>query len=495
MFGRYSRKAFWFLCFHLAIAAAGFGQVRGYSRLDIFPGSYGWLADLNSSSPSADSSADAKTQYTAPESPKPNFQMASAIREAMVFTGIMHGFRYATQDETRSAAYGPFIPNYFQSVSELRGWDDSDTFYTSYILHPMEGSVFGYIQVQNDPRYKTAEFGSDRDYWISRLRAMAFAAALSIQWTMGPLSEASLGNVQLHDSPGFVDIVGTPTMGTLWMVGEDVLDRYAVIGVENRTSNPVLLMLARSCFAPTRAFANMMAWKAPWYRETRPGIFRSNRALRQQLLDDYHAGLTDAPFGVYKRPPSDTQDNYPLAAPIEITASSHYETFLGGGSCIGGGGSGAVRLDNSWQIVAEANGCLVMHMPERNQSGDSEMFAAGPRWTPLATHRVSPYVQVLAGGRRITHEIDDLTKEAELNSEWLEDTIDRPLRSAWAVEHQSTGVALSAGTGVDVLLTRALAWRVADLEYTHSWISNADQIHANDGLRIATEFVLRIGTW
>ena len=56
-------------------------------------------------------------------------------------------------------------------------------------------------------------------------------------------------------------------------------------------------------------------------------------------------------------------------------------------------------------------------------------------------------------------------------------------------------LALSAGTGVDVVLTRALAWRVANLEYTHSWISNADQIHANDGLRIATEFVLRIGTW
>ena len=337
MFGRYSRKAFLFLCFSLAIAAGGFAQVRGYSNLDIFPGSYGWLADLNSGNLSADSSADAKTQYTKPEYPKPNFQMASAIRQSMIFTGIMHGFRYATQDETRSATYGPFIPNYFQSVSELRGWDDSDTFYTSYILHPMEGSVFGYIQVQNDPRYKTAEFGSGRDYWISRLRAMAFAAALSTQWTMGPLSEASLGNVQLHDSPGFVDIVGTPTMGTLWMVGEDALDRYAVIGVENRTANPVLLMLARSCFSPTRAFANMMAWKAPWYRKLalvfsdRIALFASSSWMITT------PGFPTPLLGVEQATVLRHWIDFPLAAPIEITASSHDETFLGGGSCIGGG--------------------------------------------------------------------------------------------------------------------------------------------------------------
>src|SRR5258707_11549652 len=56
-------------------------------------------------------------------------------------------------------------------------------------------------------------------------------------------------------------------------------------------------------------------------------------------------------------------------------ASAHYETLLGGGSCIGGGGSGALRIRPSWQIVSEVSGCLVINMP-KNESGDSEMYSA-----------------------------------------------------------------------------------------------------------------------
>jgi len=90
-------------------------------------------------------------------------------------------------------------------------------------------------------------------------------------------------------------------------------------------------------------------------------------------------------------------------------ASAHYESFLGGGSCIGGGGTGALRIRPSWQIVSEVSGCLVINMP-KNESGDSEMYSAEIRWTPRASQRISPYGQVLIGGRRITHEIDDPEK-------------------------------------------------------------------------------------
>lgn len=48
---------------------------------------------------------------------------------------------------------------------------------------------------------------------------------------------------------------------------------------------------------------------------------------------------------------------------------------------------------------------------------------------------------------------------------------------------------------MDVVVTRSLAWRVADVAYTHSWLSNADRISAENGLKISSEVVLRIGAW
>lgn len=85
------------------------------------------------------------------------------------------------------------------------------------------------------PATRLPSFGDGRRYWMSRLRALPFSAAMSTLWTLGPASEASIGNVQIHASPGFVDLVGTPIMGVGWMVGEDVIDRYLISWVENRT--------------------------------------------------------------------------------------------------------------------------------------------------------------------------------------------------------------------------------------------------------------------
>ena len=42
----------------------------------------------------------------------------------------------------------------------------------------MQGAVSGYIWVQNDGRYRFAEFGKNRDYWESRLRAAAYLLCL-----------------------------------------------------------------------------------------------------------------------------------------------------------------------------------------------------------------------------------------------------------------------------------------------------------------------------
>jgi hypothetical protein len=126
------------------------------------------------------------------------------------------------------------VRSYTQSVSELRGWSDSDTFMAPYVEHPIECSIFGYIERQNDSKYRLVQWGDGREYWVSMLRSMAFGAIWHTQWKIGPASEASIANVMLHASPGFITLVDTPTLGLCTMLAEDAADRYLIMGLENR---------------------------------------------------------------------------------------------------------------------------------------------------------------------------------------------------------------------------------------------------------------------
>ena len=141
------------------------------------------------------------------------FRWKPALGESLLFTGIMHTFNLTTEAGTRDALNGHWFTHYTDSVSELRGWSDSDKFMAPYVGHPIEGSIFGFIERQNDPQFRLVQFGDGREYWISMLRSMAYAAVWHTQWKIGPASEASIGNVMLHASPGFITLVDTPTLG------------------------------------------------------------------------------------------------------------------------------------------------------------------------------------------------------------------------------------------------------------------------------------------
>lgn len=431
----------------------------------------------------------------------------AANQEALLSTGIMHTFNLWTEAGTRDALNGPWLDDYLRSVSELRGWSDSDKFMSPYIGHSIQGSSYGFTLRQNDPKYRTVQLGDGRDYYISLLRSMGFAAVWHTQWKIGPASEASIGNVMLHASPGFITLVDTPTLGTVTMMAEDAADRYLIMGLENRTSNRALIMMARSFLNPGRSFANLMAFKVPWQRDTRPGIMGDNYLVRKQLIADYKAGIGEKPFEFVRRPPvtsgGDTDadgdtDTYPKAAPIELAAYPNYERFAGGRNCIGGGGSGAARINEGLQLVSEVNGCLIMGMPAFNESGDSLFYGSGLRWGPLATHRVSPFVEVLFGGRKVTYEVDDPALREQLLNEWNNGngTLPHyPMRSAWSTEVAENGPSLASGGGLDVIVKRPFTFRVINVEYTHSWMQDVEMIHPQSGIRITTEAVLRIGTW
>ena len=427
------------------------------------------------------------------------FRWTVSNQESFLFTGVMHTYNLWTEAGTRDALNGHWLQDYLHSVGELRGWSDGDTFMSPYIGHTIEGAVFGYIDRQNDPRYRAVQWGDGREYFISLLRSMAYSAVWHTQWKIGIASEASIGNVMLHASPGFITLVDTPTLGALDMIAEDAADRYLIMGIENRTANQPVILLARSFLNPGRAFANVMAFRAPWHRETRMGVLNANHPIRRALVKNYYA-TGEKPFEYIRplKPEWASNRTYPKEAPIELTTFPLYESFLGGGSCIGGGGSGAGRISPHWQFVAEVSGCLVMHMPAANQSGDSLFYGGGVRWTPRASHSVSPYVELMFGGKKVTHETDDIELREKLLAEWNDGNgklPHYPQRSDWSVEVVHNGPALRVGGGFDMIFTRAFAWRLLDVSYSHAWIADSDMIKSQNTVRITTGAVLRIGTW
>lgn len=195
-----------------------------------------------------------------------SFNWASAIQQSLIFLGVQHGYAM-TQPKTRQDLKGPFFKDYLRSVKSLHGWDDGGKFFTNYIAHPLEGSLVGFIQVQNDPKGVGLRFGKSNAYWRSRLKALAWSAAWSTQFEIGPISQASIGNVGLHGKQTYVDLVVTPVAGVGLLVVEDALDKHLVRRIELNTKSLYLTIASRMLLNPTRSIANILRFKKPWYRD------------------------------------------------------------------------------------------------------------------------------------------------------------------------------------------------------------------------------------
>jgi len=194
------------------------------------------------------------------------FQWRSAIKQSMLFLAVQHGYAL-TQPKTREALKGKFLKDYGASVKSLRGWDDGGRFFTNYIAHPLQGSFIGFIQIQNDPKGRRQRFGPAADYWRSRTKAMAWTAAWSTQFEIGPLSQASIGNVGLKGKQTWVDIVVTPTIGTAVLITEDAIDRFLIERIERGSENYYVMVFARMLLNPSRTMANIIRFKLPWFRD------------------------------------------------------------------------------------------------------------------------------------------------------------------------------------------------------------------------------------
>ncbi len=197
------------------------------------------------------------------------FDLASALRQSMLMLTVQHSARMF-QEKTRRELSGPFWRDYVQSVKGLGGWDDGDSALINFVGHPMQGAVSGYVQIQNDGTGRAYEFGRSREYWKSRMQALAWAAAYSTQFELGPYSEASIGNVGLHPGTmGWVDLVVTPLGGLGLIVAEDAFDVRVLQKLEGGGS-AVRARVLRTLLTPNRALANLLRMEVPWHRDTRP---------------------------------------------------------------------------------------------------------------------------------------------------------------------------------------------------------------------------------
>jgi hypothetical protein len=195
---------------------------------------------------------------------------AGALVDSLKLVSMEHGIRIAFQSKTRAELGGPFWADYRRSVRVPRQWDDTDAWYVNYVGHPIHGAAAGIIWLDHSDKDKAASIFSS-GYLSSRARAAAFSGIYSVQFEIGPLSEASIGNVGLRpETAGWVDYVVTPAGAFGFMIAEDALDRYVVRWLEPHVKNRVAIATLRLLFGPSRFLANVSENRLPWYRPDRP---------------------------------------------------------------------------------------------------------------------------------------------------------------------------------------------------------------------------------
>jgi hypothetical protein len=236
-----------------------------------------------------------RVSTTESEETNHRYHWKGLLLQSLEFNVIENSWRIASDDQIRDLlANKPYWHDYIASLHQfnMRRWNDGDSFVVNYVGHSLQGAVSGYIEIQNDPVARNLEISSSPEYWKSRLMGLLWATVYSTQSEIGPLGEAAIGNeggwtyprnLGCHkpcaifkpgvdtytNNTGWVDFIITPTVGTLWVIAEDTLDRfiadpYQRHDTEYRLGYPKIL---RASLTPARSFANVLRGEKPWYRD------------------------------------------------------------------------------------------------------------------------------------------------------------------------------------------------------------------------------------
>lgn len=417
----------------------------------------------------------------APVEAPPKVKWGGLLGSSLRYLAVMHAFRLGTEGATYEAfAHNSFFGGWGASLSAMHGWSDGDGYYENYLGHPIQGAVSAYIWIRHDPRYYHVEFGKDPDYWKSRLRAYVFAWAFSAQFEIGPISEATIGQIQRYCCEyGFVDHVITPNGGMVWLVGEDMLDKYVIRRIEDHTQNKGLRIAARVGMNPLQSFANFMSFTYPWHRENR------------DAPSDYRPSTSTTGYGAFRK---EVEVN-PYDPKFEFAATVPSVMEIGGYSCLGGGGIGGFRAGKDWQWTLEVSGCTLGNSLPETWSGDSLTFNIGPQWIRHTESRWTPHAHIRFGGQKIALMQTDPVLRKKIQESLPPGTKLTPYYAVFNKTYESTGMAFTMGAGMDYRLHPGLALRMANLEYVHSWLNPVAGHDFNNGVRLTTGLVLRVGTW
>jgi hypothetical protein len=193
-----------------------------------------------------------------------------AFLESGLFIALMNGKRAGLEPWTQARMKGPLFKDYWRSIkgSLKWKWKDGDDFFINYIRHPAEGATFAFIMRQNDPNsIDPASCGFSKKYFKQTLKTVIFSAIGSTLFEIGPVSEASIGNVGYFKESGLVDFFVTPTVGVGFMIGQDLLDNYGIKKLERKIHNKIFSATLRVVLNPSRSLGNAVAFKKPWYRK------------------------------------------------------------------------------------------------------------------------------------------------------------------------------------------------------------------------------------
>jgi hypothetical protein len=196
-----------------------------------------------------------------PEPATGSFRWGPAIGST-VLTIVTQNLCNLTSSRFHDELEGPFLNDWFKSAAALfdANWNDGNKFQTNYIAHPIGGAVYANNARLNDPKFAKLRPGDD-GYGKGVLRAMAFSAVASLMYEIGPVSEASIGNLGMKDpdKQAWVDPVVTPVLGAGWMVFEDILHEHVL----RKVKGPVPYTILHIFMNPARTVSLLMNFRPP----------------------------------------------------------------------------------------------------------------------------------------------------------------------------------------------------------------------------------------
>ncbi len=200
-------------------------------------------------------------------------------------------------------AHKPFWHDWLASNRQwnMGRWSDGDNFLVDDVGHPMQGAVSAFLEIQNSPSDARLEWG-DPGYARSRFKGFLWATVFSTHEKISPAGEAGVGNDggftygnQCHytctsasfgpgttdtkytNNTGWTDFIITPTVGMLWVLAEDTLDKQVSDRLTAAFPEKLWPRFVRGGLNPSRSFANLLRWRNPWYRDFQHSVAMPDR--------------------------------------------------------------------------------------------------------------------------------------------------------------------------------------------------------------------------